>query len=375
MDHTQRNLAETLKISDFSEETIQEKLTAVFKKKTSLDSFWTEIKEICLRCNDINSKISYDDYLQNIVDLSKFLEISGISIPFIEWKTVPKFLKNLKSRKIQYSIFQNYQDSELRSQAAGVEDVLFVYHAILNCLDTTTTEEVKALLQNIIEIKDVISFLGKLKSKTKELLSTSNIISACRATAYVNLYFRIAVLRTLLSLQVLLLQLKSNFDHASINCVIAFMLECKKADKEMFHYVTKIEMKNALFISVFNLTENENFVYFMELYDTDHECKLVRLSQDRNLTQQQFVICLFDQPNIKLKMPGNIQNCISGANDCHSGDDLVLMLRAVKERDLDNIFYLVSRKTIENKTENVYITMNDRNAYCYLRKKKPHCKK
>lgn len=136
----------------------------------------------------------------------------------------------------------------------------------------------------------------------------------------------------------------------------------------MLQYVTKIEIENAMFLSVFNFSENENVTCYMELIH-HQKCKLHGLSQEGSLTQQSHVLCLFREPNMKLKMPENIEKCISGTNNNHSDDTLLLMLQAVN--DLDNVFYLQSSKIIENKTEDVYMTMNDRNACCYFKKEKP----
>ena len=107
----------------------------------------------------------------------------------------------------------------------------------------------------------------------------------------------------------------------------------------------------------------------MELYNQEYN--LPRLSQEGYLAKRFHVICLNMELNMKLKLPKNITNCIGGTNDIYSKDALELSFRAVKGRDLDNVFYLQSNMEIEKKTEDVYITMDNRNAYCYFKKEMP----
>lgn len=367
----QRNLEEMMKKLEFSEETIQKKLTTVFeKKKKPFSSILDESGKTCKRVDDAISKRTYDYYIEYAVELCEVLQILGFNLP-LDLQNVPKILTKFLGKTHVYTELQKYEDSKLRWKAISVIENLYHYHDSMNCLDTATREGVDLLeYKNLTsETKDSLSLLGELKLKTKELLTRSDIISACRATAYVNLYFIIAVLRTLVLWQVLYLQLRKNFDQANMNHVIAFKDRCKEADLELFQFVTKIEMKNVMFLSVFNSTENEHLLYFMELYNQEYN--LPRLSQEGYLAKRFHVICLFMELNMKLKLPKNIKNCIGGTNDNHSEDALELNLRAVKGRDLDNVFFLRSKMEIEKKTEDVYITMDNRNAYCYFKKEMP----
>lgn len=76
-----------------------------------------------------------------------------------------------------YSALLRYQDSELRSEAVGVEDLLFNAHAYLKEIDEEAHESVVIKLEDRFPNDDTVRFLGKLKAKAYELLTNSEFCS------------------------------------------------------------------------------------------------------------------------------------------------------------------------------------------------------
>lgn len=63
-----------------------------------------------------------------------------------------------------YSALLRFQDSELRAEAAGLEDLLFHTHAYLNEIDDQARESVVIRLEDKFPTNDSVRFLGKLKA-------------------------------------------------------------------------------------------------------------------------------------------------------------------------------------------------------------------
>lgn len=116
--------------------------------------------------------------------------------------------------KIYIALLHN-QDSEINAEAEGFKDLLFTAYAYMNEISDQTHETIVLRLKDMFPAKNTVMFLGKLKAKTYELLTQSDIRSAERATLYINHYFRLAILRTLVLWQVFCFKLRSGFGQSS----------------------------------------------------------------------------------------------------------------------------------------------------------------
>lgn len=158
-----------------------------------------------------------------------------------------------------YTALQHYQDSELNAEAVGLKDLLSNTHAYLNEISYETHETIVLRLEDRFPTNDTVKFLGKLKAKTYELLTQPDIPSAERATVYINLYFQLANLRTVVLWQVFCIKLRSGYDHPSTQGVLAMIHESYKSDIEVLTYVTETSFKKIVFLTIFHPTENDFF--------------------------------------------------------------------------------------------------------------------
>lgn len=124
-----------------------------------------------------------------------------------------------------YTALLHYQDSDLNAEAVGLKDLLFTTHAYLNEISDRTNETIVLKLEDRFPTSKTVMFLGNLKAKTYELLTQPDIPSAERAAVYINLYFQLANLRTLVLWQVFCIKLRSGYDQPSTQGVLAIINE------------------------------------------------------------------------------------------------------------------------------------------------------
>lgn len=236
-----------------------------------------------------------------------------------------------------YLALLRYQDSELRAEAAGLEDLFFHTHAYLNEIDDQAHEIVVIRLEDRFPTNDSVRFLGKLKAKTYELLTTSDLQSAHRASVYINLYFRLAILRTLVLWQVYCIKERSGFDRPSTQGVLALITESNKSDLEVLTYVTETNIQKSVFLTIFSPTKNENYLHFLRI----HRIKIPTLSESFCGSTRN--ICLSKSPHIKFKMSSLYWGRICGS-DKENSDSCKFKLEPVENQNQDNIFYIRSTK-------------------------------
>lgn len=237
-----------------------------------------------------------------------------------------------------YSALLRYQDSELRSEAVGVEDLLFNAHAYLKEIDEEAHESVVVKLEDRFPNDDTVRFLGKLKAKAYELLTNSDRESAHRASVYINLYFRLAILRTLVLWQVFCIKQRSGHDKASTQGVLAMLSESKNSDMEVVRYVTETNHQKAVFLTVFHPTENDNFVNFLRI----HQIKIPCIGQNKHFFYPTRYICSSRSPEIKLEMSSWYKGRIWGSKSKSAACEF--KLEPVEKLNMDNIFFLRSKK-------------------------------
>lgn len=168
-----------------------------------------------------------------------------------------------------YTALLHYQDSELNSEAVGLKD--------LNEISDRTNETIVLKLEDRFPTSKTVMFLGKLKAKTYELLTQPDIPSAERATVYINLYFQLANLHTLVLWQVFCIKLRSGYDQPSTQGVLAIINENYKSDFEVLTYVTETSFQKIVFLTIFHPTENEIFLNYLRL----HKIRIPGFNQDK----------------------------------------------------------------------------------------------
>lgn len=238
-----------------------------------------------------------------------------------------------------YSALLRFQDSELRAEAAGLEDLLFHTHAYLNEIDDQARESVVIRLEDKFPTNDSVRFLGKLKAKTYELLTTSDLQSAHRASVYVNLYFRLAILRTLVLWQVFCIKELSGFDRPSTQGVLALITESNKSDLEVLTYVTETNFQKSVFLTIFTPTECEHYLHFLRI----HRIKIPTVGGGKSFCGSIRNICLSKSPDIKFKMSSLYWGRICGSDKKNSAS-CKFELEPVENENLNCIFYIRSTK-------------------------------
>lgn len=231
-----------------------------------------------------------------------------------------------------YTALLHYQDSELNSEAVGLKD--------LNEISDRTNETIVLKLEDRFPTSKTVMFLGKLKAKTYELLTQPDIPSAERATVYINLYFQLANLHTLVLWQVFCIKLRSGYDQPSTQGVLAIINENYKSDFEVLTYVTETSFQNIVFLTIFHPTENEIFLNYLRL----HKIRIPGFNQDKlNFLHRTYNIGSIKWPGWRLEVSSMYQGPLRSTNTTPS-DGCEFKFESVKHRELDNLFYIKSKK-------------------------------
>lgn len=192
------------------------------------------------------------------------------------------------------SALLRYQDSELVAEAAGVEELLFTFHAEIN--DHAEENDV-IRIEDRFPHHDTVKFMGKLKAKAHELLIMSDTKSAQRAAMYINLYFQLATVRILLLGQTLFIKQRRGFASQGIKWILAMIVESEKSDLEVVSYITETTLQKAVFLSVFNLSKYENVLHFLRI----RNIRIPKTEYNRVVS-----ICNQTDMDLKFKMRSNI---------------------------------------------------------------------
>lgn len=295
---------------------------------------------------DIFQKLTYVvDLLSKLTEGSAIIpnsfnvSLSAISVVFKILGTKLKSSSPPVERDATYLALLRYQNSELKAEAVGLEDLLFTTHAYLNEIDEHAHESVVIRLEERFPTNDTVRFLGKLKAKAQELLTTSEIPSARRASVYINLYFRLAILRTMVLWQVFCIKERSGYDEASTRAVLAMINEGQKSDLEVVRYVTETRFQKVVFHTIFHPTENENFLHFLQI----QQYWIPNIGQDRSFCRQTHCIRSSKTPEIKFERTSMFTGRIRGGSDMSS--DCKFQLEPLEKRRVDNVFYIRSVKS------------------------------
>lgn len=315
---------------------------------------------------DVFQKLAYGvDILSKLTGcstvpvLSFTLSLSALSSMF---KKIGSNLKSADAPVEEDSIFvalERYGDSELKAVAAGLVDLLFIKNAYFGEINEQAHENIVNSLEDKFPTNDIVKFMGKLKAKTHELLTTSDPQSARRASVYINLYFRLANLRTIVLWQVFCIKQRSNYDQLSTRGVLAMINEGQKSDMEVMRYVTETSFQKAVFHTIFQPTENENFMNFICI----HRIRIPSLGHDKKFCRRKHFIRSSKLPDYRFEMMSPKTDFIGGSQN--SSFACKFYLEPVRNRKLDSVFYMRSVKWSDS-----YVSM-DKDGKCVSVSDKP----
>lgn len=369
------NMEDMNDLGELHRESLEEELKNIFLKKENLESVRISAKEMkkCIESLETSKSIDYGEVCHKLATVLNIVSMIIPSIPLFKFtltfsclssvlKGIGDALQSLSKPFEQdktYSELQGYEDSELRSEAIGFEKAFFNNNVFLNEIEMNAPESVINTLEDKIPVNDIVRFLGKLQAKTQELLLKPDVISACRAAKYVNLYFRLAILRKLVLWQVFCIKERSGYERSTTKGVLAMITESQKTDLELVRYVTEANVEKAVFLTVFHPTENENFLHFLRI----QEIRIPSIGQDKDFHNQVYAITLSNSPSMTLEMSSWYKGKINGTTGTSSA--CLFMFEPVKGRNLDNIFYLKSIRWSE------YYVLMCKSGTCYSVKGKP----
>ncbi|XP_061177488.1 uncharacterized protein LOC133186282 [Saccostrea echinata] len=332
------------------EENIEKELSKVFKSPKNSKEIGNTVSELH-KCVEEEVEEDIFSKLAKVCQCSKKI---AENVPVAE--SVAKTLGTITSifqivgdqmrvnaEKIQedetYAPFERFQDSEITSEACGLEDLFYTTHAYLKGIHNQANDEEIKTLQDRVPIYKGVEFLGKLKAKIENLMTKQDIKSVSRAVAYIDLYSRLAILRTLVLWQLYAIKKRSNIDHASTSGVYAVIKEADKTDCEMVEYITKSSFEKAVFLTIFNPTELRHFQHFLSVKSINP----IRLDENDTFCSKMHLIRPAKWPEWHIKFGWDRQGSIWGEKNLRKRA-CKFLFEPVKEREIDNIFHIRSVK-------------------------------
>ncbi|XP_078325835.1 uncharacterized protein LOC111105304 [Crassostrea virginica] len=198
-------------------------------------------------------------------------------------------------------------------------------------------------LQNAFSEKEIVFFLSTLLSEVKKLISKTERKTAFQATAYVNLYCKIQILHSFVLWQVCCIMNRSAHHQQSTKEVLTMINSSQKTNLEMLKCITEPDVKNAVFLSVFNITENENVKHFLQIQN-------IETYLDKRFYEQMYELQWSRSPNVKLVMKTLAFRRDFGvyASTEHSNN---FKFESVEGREFDNVCYII----VEPEKRHLYI--------------------
>ena len=346
---------------------LDEELPWIFSDENTLNSVSTAMNEV--KKFDL-STIDFGDVCQKIavgINIAAILfpsiKVFKITLPLANLaKVFVKLGKKLESNNKAIEENKGHhkvQRTDIRTEANAFENGLVTINAHLNVL-RKAPEGVTEKLDFDISDSECVNFLKKLQSKTKSLIYATNMESARKASEYINLYFRIAILHTVLLWQVYCIKRRTEDDRSGVQNILEALEESQKTDLEMLRFVTEAHFEKTMFLTVFHPNKNKNFLLFLRI----QEYKIPCIAQDCRFTSQVHVIRSSNAPDVRLEMPSfHGSKCIGGTKE--PTDACLWEFNPVQYRKLDNVFYITSSQGSKR-----YVCMSE-NGTCFSQKEEP----
>lgn len=310
-------------------------LEGLFVGKEALDSVKSAVLGI-KECIDTDA-IVYDVFnnLKDVLKLgtmlannleSRVLELKAtcLFLTTVFQKNQFSFQKIIKLPDQREGIYAYLPDNDdMWCEAVGLEESLLRANAVIDEDDTKTA------LDEIYE-KEMVILMSKLKSQAKALMLKNDVISARRATACVNLYFKYAILQSLVLWRVFCI--KRGYGNGTKG-VYSLIKSSQNSNIDMLRCITHPKSEHALFLSVCHLTENENILHFLRIQGIE------TLFFGESFYARKHYIQWRYSPNVKLQM-GDYKRGIWGTLETNTGCEFYFEL--VEGREEDNICYIKS---------------------------------
>ena len=321
------------------------------------------------KCIDEDAKTN--DVFTNLIVVSKLFTMftNNPNLSTSEFKATRCFLskvsitpqfsfeniKKMSEERRKYSIWSDDTD-DVWSTAASLEECLIQRNReLINIRNNASKHENDVLENNNCE-SAVKKFLWKIKTEVTESISKSDVKSARRATAYLNLYFRIAILHSFILWQTFFIKRRSA--SRQLSTTFSEIKTCQNCNLIMLQYISHPIVEHAVFLSVCHLRDNENIRNFLEIQD------IKPFVLRESFYGRKHYIQWGKSPNVKLQMQSGIfSSKVSGTNAVT--DKCEFYFISVNGREMDNIYYIRSAHW-----EDYYIRMSE-NGSCDAVKNKP----
>ena len=321
---------------------------------------------------NVNRDIDADrKVFSNVKHVLKFVNMitNNLKASKLEMRAICSFLSTLLQKE-QYSLnnitklsdqrtaYSQIDDSisSIWSTAVSHETSLIHSNAFLTNMDKDASRNVIDGLQDTISENDIVKFLSTLQSQATELIRKSEVESAKRACAYINLYMKIAILHSFVLWQVFCIKLRCAYDQSSTKGVLSMIESSKISSLDMVKYLTHPDINNAAFLSVFHLSQNENVLDFLQIQGIEP------LVFDERFYGHKHYIERISPPCIRLQMT-SFSFDVFGTIENTEGCDFIF--ESVDGRKWDNVCYIRSAHW-----ENYYVQMNDKGS-CVAVKNRP----
>ena len=365
-------LAESQKLLETSEEkrsslymfkdAMLEEMHKLLEEDQALDILKGAVSSItyCIK-NDTGT----DDVYKNIQDVLRIgtLISQNLKSSIAEVKATCSFL-SIVLQKDQYLLKnikrldddENYPELAHEWKAAvGLEESLLHSNTYLIEITKGSSKHVVDTLQNLISENEIVKFLKDLQSSAKTLIRESktesnvvlNVKSAIQATKLVNLYCKIAILHLYVLWQVFCIKQGYGNDMSTTKGVFKMIDWSHKSSLDMLTFLTHPKVENAVFLSVFHISENENVDRLLQIQDIEVPTFAERLYNKEIHIQWSY------SPDVALQMK-HYSYRIGGTTKTTT-EECKFIFEPVKGREMDNIFYIRSACSV---WKNWYVQMN-----------------
>ena len=236
-------------------------------------------------------------------------------------------IKKLSDQREKYFKLLDDTGKNIWTKALSYEDCLIGANFCFAKIEDHS-EDLIDRLQNTFCEKEIAFFLNTLQSEVKELLSTNEKKAACQATAYVNLCCKIAILHSFVLWQAFCIMNRSVFFQSSSKVVLAMMNRSQNSNLNMLKCITEPEIQNAVFLSFFNITENENVRHFLQIQD-------IETHLNKRFYEQTYAIQWVYSPDVNLERKDYTDSFCGSTKHIDK-----FQFEYVEERKFDNVCYI-----------------------------------
>ena len=237
-------------------------------------------------------------------------------------------IKKLSDQPEEYFKPLNNTDKDIWTEALRYEKCLIDANFCFAQIEDHS-EDLIDRLQNTFCEKEIAFFLSRLQSEVKKLMSTTENKAARQATAYVNLCCKIAILHSFVLWQAFCIMNRSVLFQSSTKVVLAMINRSQNSNLNMLKCFTEPEILNAVFLSVFNITENENAKHFLQIQE-------IETHLDQRFYEQTYKIQWVHSPDVHLR--GTFTDSFCGSTK-HIDE---FQFQCVEGREFDNVCYIMN---------------------------------